>query len=134
MSNNFVKLKGKITKDIVFGKTKGENDWARGNLAVESSYKAKGKKGKMCYIDFTCWGDNALFLSSSFGKGSAIIIEGELDLSSWEDKETKKKVYKHAVNCQRIELLGESKEFENEAVSKAKEALNSAVEESEIPF
>ena len=134
MGNNFVKLKGKITKDIVFGKTKGENDWARGNLAVESSYKAKGKKGKMCYIDFTCWGDNALFLCNSFAKESAIIIEGELQLDMWE--KDGKKNYKHSINCQKIELLGDKREVEeeNEVVTKAKETLASAINDDLLPF
>lgn len=44
-----------------------------------------------CYVDCRAFGKNAESIKKNFSKGRPIFIEGRLQLSSWEDKETKKK-------------------------------------------
>lgn len=59
-------------------------------LAVDRKYSKDGEK-KADFITIVAWRQTAEFVCKYFGKGSAIIICGELQTRSWTDNDGKKR-------------------------------------------
>lgn len=94
--NNLVLLEGFVAGDF---KRIGENGPAVGQLSVSKRVKDKDTKEyvtKYDYFDLKGWGA-ARDVMAGLSDGTPVIMSGALDRESWEDKETKKTVYKTVV-------------------------------------
>ena len=81
MNFNKVIIAGHLTKDVETAFTQSGTEYAKCGIAVNNGF---GENKKVCFIDFTCWGKTAKFLAKHFAKGKSIIVEGELQLDTWE--------------------------------------------------
>lgn len=102
--NNLVLLEG-----FVAGETKriGENGPGVGQISVSKRVKDPDTKEyvtKYEFFDFKAWGQPRDVVAG-LTDGEKIIISGQLDRESWEDKTTKKKVYKYVVLINTIAVL-----------------------------
>jgi len=79
---------GNLTRDVEL-KEAGASTVANISVAVNRSWKkADGTRDeKVSYIDVTVWNQQAEFVAKYFSKGSAILIEGDMESQSWKDKE-----------------------------------------------
>lgn len=81
------------------------------NLRVVTTKHWSGKDGvareRRDFHSCTCWGKRGEELATVLRKDMLVSVEGELQSSSYEDKDGKK-VYKTEVNASAIELLGAS--------------------------
>ena len=96
----------------------GDNLVADFSIAINESYtdKASGeKKEKVVYLDCSAWGGLAKVARDYCHKGKAVLIEGKLEQSSWEDKETGQKRSKIRVQARRLHLLGDKSGAENKS-------------------
>lgn len=94
--NNLVLLEGFMAGEC---KRIGENGPAVGQISVSKRVKDKETKEyvtKYEYFDFKAWGEPRDRLAG-MSDGMKILISGQLDRESWEDKETKKTKYKTVV-------------------------------------
>lgn len=94
--NNLVLLEGFVAGDF---KRIGENGPAVGQISVSKRVKDRDTKEyvtKYDYFDLKGWAQ-ARDAMASLSDGTKIIVSGALDRESWEDKETKKTVYKTVV-------------------------------------
>jgi single-stranded DNA-binding protein len=94
--NNLVLLEG-----FIAGETKriGENGPAVGQVSVSKRVKDKATKEYVTtydFIDIKAWGE-ARDKLAGYTDGTKVIVSGQLDRESWEDKTTQKKVYKTVV-------------------------------------
>lgn len=94
--NNLVLLEG-----FLAGETKriGDNGPAVGQISVSKRIKDKETREyvtKYEYFDIKGWGE-ARDKMAGLSDGMKIILSGQLDRESWEDKETKKTIYKTVV-------------------------------------
>lgn len=77
----------------------GENGPAVGQISVSKRIKDKDTKEyvtKYDYYDIKGWGE-ARDKMAGISDGTKIIVSGQLDRESWEDKETQKMKYKTVV-------------------------------------
>jgi single-strand DNA-binding protein len=81
------------------------------DCSIASSEKWKDKntgemKDKVVFVDFTVWGRRGELFAEWFKKGSAVFVEGKLELDQWEDKDTGAKRSKLKLNVQNFENVG----------------------------
>ena len=60
------------------------------NLAVDRKYN-KGEEKQCDFITIVAWRQTAEFICKYFGKGQALLVCGELQTRSWEDKQGNKR-------------------------------------------
>ena len=99
---NKVILIGRITRDLELRYIANGTAVVTVGLAVNE--KSKGKD-KTMFIDCTLWGKQAETLCQYSGKGNCILVEGSLELDTWDDKDGKKRT-KHKVNVSRFQFVG----------------------------
>lgn len=87
MSMNFIAVMGRITKDIELRRTNNGTPVASFTVAVDRDFD----KGKTDFIECVAWKDRAEFAAKYFGKGSKIVVTGQLQLRDWEDKNGNKR-------------------------------------------
>jgi|GEM_PF-123696 len=79
------------------------------SLAVNSQWtdkKTNERKEEVTFVDVTLWGRTAEIAGEYLAKGRPVLIEGHLNLDSWEDKETGQKRSKLKVVAESMQLLG----------------------------
>lgn len=85
---NKVILKGNLTKDVELRTTINNKSVVRFILAVNEGY---GDKQRTNYINCEVWNKAAENLAKYCGKGSLLLIEGNLRVESYEDKDGSKR-------------------------------------------
>lgn len=85
-------LMGRLTKDPEIRYTQGSEPLAiaRYTLAVNRRFKKKGEQ-EADFINCMAFGKTAEFAEKYLNKGQMISIVGRLQVSSWNDKEGKKR-------------------------------------------
>jgi len=85
---NTVITLGKITRDIEL-KHAGNTEIVNFSIAVNKKYK--DKQGQLVentsFIDITAFGTNAKTIANFFKKGSNILVQGELEQSTWKTQQ-----------------------------------------------
>lgn len=83
---NKVIMLGRITKDLELKTTPAGVSVLTFSIAVDRRYQEKGAERKSDFFNCVAWRNEAEFISRFFIKGSAIMIEGELQNRSYKDK------------------------------------------------
>ncbi len=86
MSYNRVILMGRITHDLELRTTQSGINMCSFQIAVDRRYQAKGEDRKTDFFRVITWRQQAEFVTRYFRKGSMILVEGELQTSSYTDK------------------------------------------------
>lgn len=105
-SFNKVVLLGNLTRDPEVRYTPGGTAVAGFALAINRKYK-KGEETKeeVSYIDIVVFGKQAENCQKYLNKGDAVLIEGRLQQSRWDDKETGQKRSKVEVVAQSVNFM-----------------------------
>ena len=108
-SFNKVVVVGNLTRDPDVRHTPGGTAVADLGLAVNRTWfdkQANEKKEEVTFIDVTVWGKQAENAGQYLQKGRSVLIEGRLQLDTWDDKETGKKRSKLKVVGEQVTFLG----------------------------
>lgn len=112
-SYNRVILVGNLTRDPEVTTFNSGGSVAKFGIAVNQDYKDKNgqKVEKAMFIDVEVWnrgatGKQADVAAQYLAKGKQVLIDGELELQTWQDKNDGSKRYKHSVKCERFVMLG----------------------------
>jgi single-strand DNA-binding protein len=108
-SLNKVILMGNVTRDPELKNTHGGTAVTSLSLAVNRSWfdkQTNQRREEVDFIEVTLWGRTAEIACQYLAKGRPVLIEGRLQLDSWEDKETREKRYKLKVVGENLQLLG----------------------------
>lgn len=127
MNFNRIILIGNLTRDPVLSYTPSQMSIAAFGMAVNK--QRKGKKEVM-FVDCTAFGKSADNINKFFQKGDGILIEGELSLDSWTDKEGNKRS-KHKVVVNGWGFVDGKKETSRDEPDEPDEP---EIPEDEIPF
>lgn len=103
-SFNKVILLGNLTRDIEMRYTPSGMAVADIGLAVNRTWfdkNANEKKEEVTFVDVTFFGRQAEVAGEYLAKGRELLIEGRLQMDSWDDKQTGAKRYK-------LKVMGES--------------------------
>lgn len=108
-SYNRVILIGNLTRDPQVRYTTGGTAVSELGLAVNRSWfdkQSNSRKEETTFVDVTLWGRQAEVAGEYLAKGRPVLIEGRLQLDSWDDKETGQKRSKLRVVCENMQMLG----------------------------
>lgn len=100
MNYNRIILAGNVTREVELRHTQGGMAIAKIGLAVNR--KSKDKE-TTCFVDCTAFGKSAEILAEYVRKGSSLLVEGRLELETWEDKEGNRRS-KHGVVVDNFQL------------------------------
>lgn len=85
---NTVTISGNVTRDPELRFTPNGKAVAQFGVAVS---KKTGDKEYTSFFDVKCWGAIAEGAAQNLRKGSPVIVSGELQQESWDDKQTGQK-------------------------------------------
>lgn len=108
-SFNKVILVGNLTRDPEVKYTPGGTAVAEVGLAVNRTWYDKQqnqKREETTFVDVTLWGRQAEVAGEYLAKGRSVLIEGRLQLDTWDDRETGKKRSKLRVVGENMTMLG----------------------------
>lgn len=127
---NLVVVSGSIGKDPQT-RLAGENTLMEFSIAVNKTFKKKGEKVEnTIWLDIKVWGDKAKSLAF-LKKGNYVIIQGELVMETWTDKESGKVRNKIKIEANTVNVFPSHKSGENgEKEAAAQQAEQYATAES----
>lgn len=139
---NMVVLCGNLTRDPETRAAGGTTITNFGVAVTERFKRANGEKSeKTAFVDCKAWGSTGENIGKYFEKGSKILLQGKLDLETWEDKATGAKRSKLAVVVSTFDFVGErKKERSSEPVGTTAKSDKPSVQtyepisEDQIPF
>ncbi len=108
-SYNKVILLGNLTRDPQVKYTPSGTAIAEIGLAVNRYWfdkQTNSRKEETTFVDVTLWGREAEVAGEYLAKGRPVLIEGRLQLDSWDDKTTGQKRSKLKVVGERMQMLG----------------------------
>lgn len=108
-SFNKVILLGNLTRDPQVKYTPGGTAVAEVGLAVNRYWfdkQSNSRREETTFVDVTLWGRDAEVAGEYLAKGRPVLIEGRLQLDTWDDKQTGQKRSKLRVVGEKMQLLG----------------------------
>lgn len=106
-SLNKVMLMGNLTRDPELRYTPKGQAVTDVGLAVNRKYKVENEmREEVTFVDVTFWGKQAEVVCQWMKKGRPLFVEGRLQMDSWDDKQTGKKMYKMRVIGEDFQFLG----------------------------
>jgi len=137
-SFNKVILIGNLTRDPQIKHTTGGTAIAELGMAIGRKWFDKTtnqQKEETTFVDVTLFGKQAEVAGQYLAKGRSVMIEGRLQLDSWEDRETGHKRSKLRVVGENLVLMGGKRDEgpgeERQAVQAPSPELDSG---DEMPF
>lgn len=104
---NKVIVMGNLGQDVELKST--PNGTSVANFSIATNERWKDKEGKQQerteWHNVVVWGKQAESCSKYLSKGSKVLVEGSLKTNSWEDKDTKKKMYRTEVNASNVQFV-----------------------------
>jgi single-strand DNA-binding protein len=108
-SFNKVILVGNLTRDPQVKYTTGGTAVTEIGLAVSRQWTDKQsntRKEETTFVDITLWGRTAEIAGEYLSKGKQVLIEGRLQLDTWDDRESGQKRSKLKVVGENMTMLG----------------------------
>ena len=147
-SFNKVILLGNLTRDPEVRYTPKGTAVTELGMAVNRVYTAENgeKRDETTFVDVTLWGRTAEVAGEYLKKGRPVLIEGRLQLDTWDDKQSGQKRSKLKVVGESLQMLGSrpgaggggTGEDEGSAASRssrpAPPARAAEADDDEIPF
>jgi len=108
MAYNKIILEGHLTRDIEIRYGQSGNAIANTGIAVSKKFKKQdGTQGeKVLFVDLTFYSRSAEIANQYLRKGSHILVDGELSLDQWDNKQSGQKRSKHKVDVREMQMLG----------------------------
>lgn len=108
---NKVLLMGNLTRDPELrysGGGQGGSAICKFGLAVNRKYRLQSgdQQEETCFVDITVFGRQAETCNEYLSKGRPVFVEGRLNFSTWEDRETGQRRSKLDVVGERVQFLG----------------------------
>jgi len=127
-SVNKVILVGNVGKDPEVKFTQSGMPVASLTLATNERYKDKSgeRQDRTEWHSIKAWQKTAEIIGEYVKKGSKIYVEGKLQTSSWDDKQSGEKKYRTEVVVDNLVLLSDRQDKQREEAA--------APDESDIPF
>jgi len=103
---NKVIMMGNLTRDPE-SKYLGQTALCEFGLAVNRKYKSAAgeQKEDVCFVDIKVWGKQAESCQQYLNKGSAVLVDGELRLETWDDKTSGSKRSKHTITAESVKFM-----------------------------
>lgn len=131
---NRIFLLGRLTKDPEVRVTPTEKTVCTFTLAVDRPFQGKNGQREADFIPIQTWNKTAEICGNSLSKGQRLLVEGRLQIRSYDGKDGKKH-YVTEVIADRVEFIERKEKSAQKAESEAMEGFGSEVQfDEEIPF
>lgn len=130
---NRVIMMGRIVNDLEVKTTPSGVSVLTFALAVDRSYQEKGKERVTDFFNCVAWRNEAEFISRFFHKGSAILIEGELQNRKYTGKDGTEKTVTEII-VDKAKFTREKKEAKLEEKKEEKPEEKKEEQSEEYPF
>lgn len=139
MDLNQVQLIGRATRDAELKQTPNGTSVATVSIATGEKYKdSSGKDVENTeFSNIVFWGKLAEICDKYLTKGKRVYISGKLKTRNWEDKDSKKKMYRTEIIARDLILLDGGKKKEDEfSESDKKHSIgdNPEISVEDLPF
>ena len=106
---NKVILVGNLGRDPELRSTQSGQQVASSSLATNRKWKDRdgNRQEKTEWHNIKCWGRQAEVAGQYLTKGRQIYVEGRLETSSWEDRQSGEKKYRTEIICENFQMLGQ---------------------------
>lgn len=101
---NKIILSGRLTKEPKVDQTPTGKTVATFSIAVDRPFTAKDGKKEADFINIVVWNKTAELCGNYLDKGSRVLVEGRLQIRSYDGKDGKKK-YVTEVISDRVEFI-----------------------------
>lgn len=135
-SFNKVILLGNLTRDPQVKYTPSGTPLAEIGLAVNRYWfdkQTNTRREETTFVDVTLWGRDAEVAGEYLAKGRPVLIEGRLQLDTWDDKTTGQKRSKLRVVGERMQMLGSRGDGGGGGGGGGRSGAPSAAEHGEAP-
>lgn len=105
---NKITLMGRIVADPELKTSQNGVTYVRFRIAVNRRFHNKNEENKVDFFNATAWRSTAEFICKYFGKGSMIMIDGEMQTQQYEDRNGKQAAW-YEVAVDRVCFTGEPK-------------------------
>ena len=112
--NTFIGM-GRLTRDPEIKVTQSGTSVATFTLAIDRKYKDKSGEKKTDFINCTSWRNTAEFIGKYAKKGTKLIVSGEIQTRTYDDKDGKK-VYVTEVVVESVEFAESKRDEEKQVV------------------
>lgn len=102
-------LMGRITHDLVLKTTPSGVSVCSFSIAVDRRYQTKGEEKKTDFFNIIAWRATAEFVTRYFSKGRMILVEGEMQMRKYTDKNGND-VTCYEVIADRVSFTGDKKD------------------------
>ena len=111
-SYNKVTLMGNLTRDPELKTTKKGASVAELGLALSRvrTDDQGNRREETTFVDVIAWGKTAENCARFLSKGRGVLLEGRLQLDTWQDKQTGEKRSKLRVIADHVQFLGSHQE------------------------
>ncbi len=108
---NKVIMVGNLTRDPQMSYLPSQTPVVEIGLAVNRRWRSQDgeQREETCFIDCRAYGKQAETINQYMRKGRPILIEGRLQLDSWEDKNGQKKS-RHRIIVEKFQFMGGAKD------------------------
>ena len=103
---NLVVLQGRLVADPEIRQTPQGTPVATIRVACDRSFARQGEQRQTDFIDVVAWRNQAEFVCKYFHKGDMILIDGRLQVRSYQDKESGKNRNAYEVVANNINFCG----------------------------
>lgn len=118
---NKIVLIGHVAREMEL-KTFGENKIGKFCIATNRNFQKNGEwQSVPMFIDVDCFGRTAERGTEFVTKGAAILVEGELTMETWLDKDSGKKRTKHLVRAERVMSLSKKGDDDGNSAPRRRE-------------
>ena len=91
MNYSLLIMGGHMTRDVETAFTPKQTQIAKGGIAVND-------RDRVCFLDWVAFGKTAEFLAKHFSKGNPVILQGRLQLDTWEKDGQKRSKHEMVVD------------------------------------
>ena len=138
---NKVILVGNLGRDPEVRTTPSGQPVAKFSLATNRRRRDKdgNRQDETEWHNIVCWGRQAEIAGEYLSKGKQIYVEGRIQTSSWEDRQSGEKKYRTEIICENFQMLGTRGEgggggYRQAAPSGSGSDLGGPPEDDDIPF
>ena len=109
---NKVILVGNLGRDPELRSTPSGQQVATFSLATNRKWKDRdgNRQEKTEWHNIKCWGRQAEVAGQYLTKGRQIYVEGRLETSSWEDRQSGEKKYRTEIICENFQMLARKRD------------------------
>lgn len=136
-SFNKVILMGNLTRDPQVKQASSGTACTEIGLSISRRWFDKGtnrRRDETTFVDVTLWGRDAETAGQYLAKGKPVLIEGRLQLDSWDDKQTGQKRSKLRVVGERLQLLRQRGDGGGVGRDSASSVRSDGPPQDEVPF